>query len=103
MGIFIISVPGHFAHWTCKYLPETFHENPALHAGHTALHWHLCGGRKGFLDSEPTVMLNFAINLWTDAAQASVARTCMVFRDRSQTPTWPFCDIDISLPVPCDP
>jgi hypothetical protein len=89
--------------WTCKYFPETWHVNPAFHLGHTAYDWHHCGGESAFIKAEPLSVFAFAVKRWKENRKAAMAETCVLFRARTDTPSWPWCDISIKMPAPCSP
>merc|ERR1719498_195022 len=46
--LLIISRPGDVAgvNFECRDLVQTWHENIAIHAGHSNTHWRLCGGEQ---------------------------------------------------------
>merc|ERR1711924_408315 len=91
----------------CADVPQTWHETTALHVGHSTLSWRFCGDDQDFVDSEPTKMLNFALQFAHHARMAREARTCVIMHARSsrryKKKPWPLCDLNFSLPFPDGP
>lgn len=90
---------------TCAQTPEMWHDNVALHLGHTMVSWRICDLDMEALDLKQDLqaLLSLLMARRQAAKQKKIASLCFLLKPRQiSAPGWPVCEKEVSMPIQCE-
>lgn len=89
----------------CAQTPEMWHDNVALHLGHTMVSWKICGLDLAALDLQEDMqaLLSLLMVRRQAAKERKSSSLCFLLKPRQKgAQGWPVCDKEVSMAVQCE-